>query len=286
MVAEVLRALDVRPAGRYLDATFGGGGHASSLLAALSDQGQLIGMDRDPTAVADARGTSSADARLRLVCDRFSNMSQYAEEGSLDGVLMDLGLSSMQLDDDSRGFSFHSTGPLDMRMDSSGGLTAADWLETAPLEQMEQVFREYGGERHARAVAEEIDRARQLSSAPATADDLAALICRIKPARDGRRHPATRVFQALRILVNRELEELTEGLRAAVRLLKAGGRLVIISFHSLEAALVARTVRECASLDFLGRALRPQPTEVRANPRSRSALLHRMEKAARPGGKP
>ena len=279
MAAEALRALAVHPDGRYLDATFGGGGHSRLLLQQLSQQGSLLALDRDPDAVR--RGCDTlVDKRLRLVHRRFSEMADTAPAHSMHGVFMDLGLSSIQLDDASRGFSFHAEAPLDMRMDTSCGDTAADWLERTSDERMAEAFRELSGERHAGAIATEIVKMRQISGVPATAADLAALICRVKPARDGRKHPATRVFQALRMIVNREMEELRLGLAAAVELLCEGGHLVVISFHSLEDSAVARFMRGCVDLKPLGRAQRPSQAEVARNPRARSALLRCAEKVA------
>lgn len=278
MPDEVMDALAVEPSGTYLDATYGGGGHSARLLDALAADGRLIAMDQDATAIGGS--AHHTDSRLRLVHDSFSAMAAYTEPQSLHGVLMDLGISNLQLADDERGFSFHADGALDMRMnrDSAKTLTAVDWLEQADDEQMADAFVRYGGERHAASIAKEIVRQRAVSGVPDTASALSALICRIKPARDGRRHPATRVFQALRIVVNRELEELSLGLQVALSLLRIGGRLVVISFHSLEESTVMDFARAQGDRLQVRRALRPQAAEKRRNPQARSALLRTLIK--------
>ena len=301
MLDEVLDALAVRPGGIYLDGTFGRGGHAAAILAAAGPRGRLYAMDKDPQAVAAARERFAGDARLQIVQDSFSGLGRWAEAegiaGRIDGILLDLGVSSPQLDDAGRGFSFLRDGPLDMRMDPEQGVSAADWLAVADEEEIADVIKRYGEERFARRIARAIVAAR--AEAPIrTTRVLAEVVAAAVPTRERNKHPATRTFQALRIHVNRELEDLEQGLAAAVDVLAPGGRLAVISFHSLEDRLVKRFLRREAKgpelppglpvrggqaagrLRLLGKARRPGEAEVAANPRARSAVLRVAERLA------
>ncbi len=305
MLAEVLEALAVKPAGRYLDATFGRGGHAAAILARLGTAGRLLVMDQDPEAVASARERFGDDPRVVIVHANFARLEAVVAAqgwcGCLDGILLDLGVSSPQLDDPHRGFSFRHDGPLDMRMDTTAGESAAQWLARATEREIARVLREYGEERHARRIARAIVAARREAPIRTTAR-LAEVVAAAHPAWEAGRHPATRSFQALRIHVNRELEVLPEALVQAVRVLAPGGRLAVISFHSLEDRIVKRYLRRCArgealprgiparesrrdlTLRLLGRARRPAAAEVAANPRARSAVLRVAERL--PTGRP
>ncbi|MGI9346353.1 MAG: 16S rRNA (cytosine(1402)-N(4))-methyltransferase RsmH [Gammaproteobacteria bacterium] len=273
MMVEALEGLAVRPSGCYLDATFGGGGHSKGILAQLDAEGSLRGLDRDAGMIEQGELLAQQDSRLALCHGSFSQMADLFQPNSFDGILMDLGISSIQLDDEQRGFSFHAEAPLDMRMDQGQQVTAENWLAQATETQMEQVFKQYGNERHAQRIAEAIASSRDLSSVPLTAAGLSALIGRVKPGRDGRKHPATRVFQALRLVVNNEIEELQRGLELSEGLLKEGGRLVVIAFHSLEDSLVSRFIRQSSMLFSASSVQKPTFAEKRSNPRSRSALL-------------
>ncbi len=291
LVAEVLEALAIKPAGVYVDGTFGRGGHSRAILARLGPQGRLVAIDRDPAAVAAARAI--ADPRLRVAHARFSELERTLDSlgiGQADGMLFDLGVSSPQLDDASRGFSFRSEGPLDMRMDPSSGVTAAQWLATASEREIGEAIREYGEERFAQQVAKAIVAARGREPLRSTRQ-LADLVGATVRTREAGQDPATRTFQALRILVNRELEEVQVMLPQALRRLAPGGRLAVISFHSLEDRIVKRYLQSCARPELprdlpirdsdlpqalamiVGRAIRPGEAEQRANPRSRSATL-------------
>ncbi|MGE0874769.1 MAG: 16S rRNA (cytosine(1402)-N(4))-methyltransferase RsmH [Burkholderiales bacterium] len=291
LVAEVIEALAIKPAGVYVDGTFGRGGHSRAILARLGPQGRLVAIDRDPEAVAAARAI--ADPRLRVAHAPFSALERTLEGlgiGQADGMLFDLGVSSPQLDDAARGFSFRAEGPLDMRMDSSSGVTAAQWLATASEREIGEAIREYGEERFAQQVAKAIVAARGREPLRSTRQ-LADLVGTAVRTREAGQDPATRTFQALRILVNRELEEVQVMLPQALRRLAPGGRLAVISFHSLEDRIVKRYLQSCARPELprdlpirdsdlpqalamiVGRAIRPGEAETRANPRSRSATL-------------
>ena len=298
LVAEVLAALQVRPDGCYLDATFGRGGHATALLATLGPGGRLLALDRDPAAACAAERLE-ADARFKFVRSRFSQLESQAAAhglaGKLDGVLFDLGVSSPQLDDPTRGFSFSHEGPLDMRMDPDHGIPAGDWLAHVTEAELSRVLAQWGEERFHRRVARAVIAARQ--QAPViTTGRLAALVAAAIPSREPGKHPATRTFQAIRIAVNDELGELRSALDQALRVLAPGGRLVVISFHSLEDRMVKHFMRDQArgqdlpldlpvpggphgaTLHRSGRALRPSLAEIAANPRARSAVLRVAER--------
>ena len=306
LLEEALQALDVRPDGVYVDATYGRGGHARGILTRLSAQGRVLALDRDPQACAAARMEFAGDARFSITKGSFSMLGEMIDgrglTGRVDGILFDLGVSSPQLDDPRRGFSFRQDGPLDMRMDPETGESAAAWLKRAPEPELERVIREYGEERFARRVARTIVRARAEHPIETTFQ-LADIVRRAVPTRERGKDPATRTFQAIRIFVNRELEELERALPQAVRTLAPRGRLVAISFHSLEDRLVKRFMRAEAKggetppdlpfapaafaprLRLLGKPVRPGAQEERDNPRARSAVLRAAERTdAETGG--
>ncbi len=296
MVAEVLAGLRVTPGGRYADGTVGGGGHAAAMLEQSGPNGWLFGCDRDGAAVEAAeRRLAPFAGRFELRRGNFAELFESAETGKWNGVLLDLGVSSPQLDVSERGFSFQQDGPLDMRMDDRQPLTAAEVVNTWSAEDLARLFWECGGETQSRRVARAIVQDRPFQ----TTRELAGLIERILPRGGSRTHPATKVFQALRIAVNDELENLKRGLAAAVKMLQPGGRLAVITFHSLEDRLVKDFGRERArDYEFTGpvddpelrrprapelrwvsrRAGKPGDAEIGANPRSRSAQLRVMEK--------
>lgn len=300
---EVVAALAIRPDGNYVDGTYGRGGHASSILAQLDEHGRLIVMDRDPRAIADARERMGNDERVTIIHDDYVNLPARIAALELgeqvDGVLLDLGVSSPQLDDAERGFSFQHSGPLDMRMNPTRGQTAADWLASADEAEIARVLWQYGEERHSRRIARRIVERRQTAPLQTTAE-LAQLIAETVPRPKNRRHPATRSFQAIRIHINQELTQLSQFLDAVFDILRIGGRLLIISFHSLEDRLVKRffkvnsTARKVPRglplrddqidsgirLKTLGRAIRAGAAELAINPRARSAVLRIAERAA------
>ena len=299
MAAEVLDALKPRPGGRYADGTVGGAGHAAGILNASSPTGWLYGCDRDGAAVEAARARLAEFAgRYEIRHGNFAETAGWIPAASCDGVLLDLGVSSPQLDSPERGFSFQHDGPLDMRMDTRQLLAAADLVNGASADELAKIFWEYGGERESRRLAKAIvhDRARRKFE---TTRQLAELIEKILPRTGKKTHPATKVFQALRIAVNDEIGSLKLGLEAAVKILKPGGRLAVITFHSLEDRVVKEFGRErTRRYTFTGdvdvpelrqpqepdlkcvtrRAIKPGMVEVNENPRSRSAQLRVMEK--------
>ena len=299
MVAEVLAALRPAPGGRYVDGTIGGAGHAAAILAASSPTGWLWGCDRDGAAIEAARSRLAGFAgRFELRQANFAELAEWVPPESCDGVLLDLGISSPQLDEAGRGFSFQLDGPLDMRMDQRQAETAARWVNEAGVEELARLFWELGGERRARQLARVIARERERRRF-ATTRQLADLIERWAPRGGRKAHPATRVFQALRMAVNDEIGSLQQGLAKALRVLKPGGRLVVITFHSLEDRLVKEFGRARArDYSFTGtvdvpalraprapelrwvnrKAIRTSAAEAAANPRSRSAQLRVLEK--------
>lgn len=298
MLAEVLVALRPQPGGRYVDGTLGAGGHAAAVLAASAPTGLLYGCDRDGDALAaTAARLAEFAGRFEIRRGNFDTLRDWVPAGSCDGVLLDLGVSSPQLDEAGRGFSFQNDGPLDMRMDTRQTQTAADLLNTADVGTLARLFWEYGDERESRRFAKAIVHDRE-QKAFTTTRQLAELIERLSPRRGRRAHPATRVFQALRIAVNDEIGSLERGLDGALGLLKPGGRLAVITFHSLEDRVVKLFGRARArDYTFAGtdvpelraprvpdvrlvtrRALTPGGVEVAENPRSRSAQLRVMEK--------
>lgn len=312
LLDEALAALNIgdeRRSGWYIDATFGRGGHSAAILSQLGPQGRLIALDRDPAAIAAGREKFGAEPRLTLAHGAFGDLAKAisgvlasAREtgGSIRkfaGVLFDLGVSSPQLDDASRGFSFMQDGPLDMRMDNSTGPTAAQWLADAPEREIVRVLREYGEERFAKRIAGAIVEARR--QAPiATTGQLAALIADAVPTREPGKHPATRSFQAIRMQINAELSQIESALQQTLELLAPGGRLCVISFHSLEDRLAKQFMQRNsqedpvyaglpdvpthaqAKLKRIGRAIHPSDAETSRNPRSRSAILRVAERLA------
>lgn len=301
LLDEVLAALNIRPDGVYVDGTFGRGGHAGAVLARLNEQGRLLAFDKDPAAVAAARERFAGDARFAIEHGAFTMLETVAQRegltGRINGVLLDLGVSSPQLEDPARGFSFQSDGPLDMRMNTQAGESAADWLARADEREISAVIRDYGEERFHRRIARAILTAR--AAAPLrTTVQLAELVARAVPTRERGKHPATRTFQAIRIFINSELDELEAVLDQAVRVLATGGRLCVISFHSLEDRIVKRFMRNRARQDqgppglpfpvpgktpdlkLVGKAVMPGDREVAANPRARSAVLRVAERLA------
>ena len=300
MAAEVLEALKPRPGGRYADGTLGGAGHAAGILAASSPTGWLSGCDRDGAAVeaAEKRLAETFAGRFEIRRGNFAEMAGWIPAGSCDGVLLDLGVSSPQLDSPERGFSFQQDGPLDMRMDDRQALTAADLVNGASAEELAKIFWEFGGERESRRFARAIIHDREQRKFETTRQ-LAELIERISPRAGRKAHPATKIFQALRIAVNDEIGSLKRGLEAAVEILKPGGRLAVITFHSLEDRVVKEFGRErtrdymftgevdvpelrqprAPEMKWLARkAIAPGEMELNENPRSRSAQLRVLEK--------
>ncbi len=290
LLHEAIEALVTDPRGRYVDATFGRGGHARLILQRLAPQGRLLAYDKDPEALAEAARIQ--DARFAIRHQGFAALGELAP-GSAAGVLMDLGISSPQIDNPARGFSFRADGPLDMRMDPTRGQSAAEWLATADQRQMAEVIREYGEERFAGPIAKAIVSRRQERGPVASTAELAELVAGAVKTREPGQNPATRTFQAVRIFINAELEELEQALEASLHVLQPGGRLVVISFHSLEDRIVKRFIarHSRAPVDrrvpfaepapALLRALarvRPSAAEVAANPRARSAIMRVAER--------
>lgn len=298
---ESLQQLNIKPDGNYLDCTFGRGGHSRGILQQLTANGRLMAIDRDVEAVSSqAAEQLSADSRFSLHHGCFSELtaivSEHGCQGRLDGVLMDLGVSSPQLDNSERGFSFLREGPLDMRMDSSRGWSAAEYLAQVDEQELVNVLFEYGEEKFARRIARAIVEQRVRQPLQTTLE-LATLIDNSVPFRDKFKHPATRTFQAIRIVVNQELQEIQSGLVQAAEMLAPGGRLVVISFHSLEDRIVKRFIRnesgrksnpgrlpvkeqdiQRGQLKPVGKAIKASEQEVRQNPRSRSAVMRIAEK--------
>jgi 16S rRNA (cytosine1402-N4)-methyltransferase len=296
LLEEAVNALRVREGETYVDGTFGRGGHSKAILARLGVRGRLLAFDQDPAAISDR---ALEDPRLELIHARFSTMHEALAArgiGEVAGVLLDIGTSSPQLDDAARGFSFSRDGPLDMRMDNSRGATAADFVNRAEESELREVISEYGEERFAKQVAAAIVAARRLEPIRTTRQ-LAEIVGRAVRTREPGQHPATRTFQALRIHVNQELEELEVTLPQATSLLAPAGRLAVVSFHSLEDRIVKNFIRERSTADRLprgvpvrakdlptpqltavGRAIRASEAEVRRNPRARSAVLRVAEK--------
>jgi 16S rRNA (cytosine1402-N4)-methyltransferase len=295
MLGEAVEGLAVQAGGRYLDGTFGRGGHARAVLSRLGPDGCLLLMDRDPTAIAAAQAEFAADPRVHIRHANFSSLAEWSEtDAGLDGVLLDLGVSSPQLDEAARGFSFMADAPLDMRMDTSQGESAADFLARADEREIADVLWTYGEERHSRRIARAIVADRDATPFTRTGQ-LAALLERVVGRREPGKHPATRSFQALRIRVNGELDALQLGMNAALERLNIGGRLSVISFHSLEDRAVKLFFRDHsgrvqnsrrgppvqaapARLAAVGKAQFPSAAEIAGNPRSRSAVLRVAEK--------
>lgn len=307
MLDEAVDALGVSAGARIVDATFGRGGHARAVLDRLGRDGMLVAIDRDPQAIAAARALAEQDPRVSVHEQPFDAIAEIVASvvpgGVVDGVLMDLGVSSPQLDDPERGFSFQHDGPLDMRMGVGAPVSAAAWIARARVDEMTRVFRELGEERHAGRIARAIERARAEEPIETTGR-LARIVADAHPSWERDRHPATRVFLAIRLHVNDELGQVRRGLGKAVDVLAVGGRLVVISFHSLEDRIVKRFMRDeergdpvlrglpvvgahpGARLHRVGKALRPSAAEVARNPRSRSATLRVAERLPLDDGLP
>ena len=299
LLNEVLAALAIQADGVYVDGTFGRGGHAAAILDELGPKGRLFAMDKDPEAVRSAREQFGDDPRFEIQQGAFTMLSravaQRQLQGQVNGLLLDLGVSSPQLDDASRGFSFSLDGPLDMRMDPSAGVSAAEWLQTASEKNIRGVLKTFGEERFAKRIAHAIVEQRDREPLRTTGQ-LAGLIADAVPVHEQGKHPATRSFQAIRIHINRELDDIREVLQQSPDVLAPGGRLAVISFHSLEDRIVKRFIRDeyrgeqppaefpLAGMDYhprlkpVGKAVRAGEAEVQGNPRARSAVLRVAER--------
>lgn len=292
LLNEAVQALSINPDGHYVDATFGRGGHTRLMLESLSAKGRLTAFDKDPQAVSVAQELAASDGRFSIRHEGFAHLAELGA-ACADGVLMDLGVSSPQIDDPQRGFSFRHDGPLDMRMDTTRGQSVAQWLETADISTLAEVIRDYGEERFAQSIAKAIDRRRQERGPFRTTSELAEIVAGAVKTREPGKDPATRTFQALRIFINAELEELQQALEASLQVLRPGGKLVVISFHSLEDRMVkqfmARHSRavvdrrvpfaEPAPMALRGlKRVMPSDEEVKGNPRSRSAVMRVAER--------
>jgi 16S rRNA (cytosine1402-N4)-methyltransferase len=299
LLKEALDALNIQPQGKYVDGTFGRGGHAKEIVQRLGPEGRLLVMDKDPQAIAVAKQLFADDARVIIAKGSFAMLKHKVGEldwiGAVDGILLDLGVSSPQLDDSDRGFSFRREGILDMRMDPESGRSAAQWIAQVKEQELATVLREYGEERYAKRIARAIVKAREMQPITTTRQ-LAEIITQANPKWETGKDPATRSFQAIRIFINNELEDLQACLAQVTDLLKTGGRLVIISFHSLEDRIVKRFIRDQAKGDRypaglpvtlaqlnprlkpIGKAIRPSHEEVAVNPRARSSVLRVAEK--------
>lgn len=304
LLNESIEGLAIKPDGIYVDGTFGRGGHSRQILSKLNEQGRLISIDRDPQAIQEAKNIQ--DPRFQIIHGPFSEIQTYIEalnlNGQINGVLLDLGVSSPQLDDPERGFSFLRDGPLDMRMDPTSGISAADWLNTASADDIAWVLKEFGEERFAKRIARAIVEHRENEQLPplTRTGQLANLIANAVPFKDKHKHPATRSFQGIRIYINSELEEIEKALNGALTVLSPQGRLSVISFHSLEDRLVKRFIRKQsqgpslppgiplteaqiqaigrAAMKSVGKALKPSDVEVSDNTRARSSVLRVAEK--------
>ncbi|MEO6697627.1 MAG: 16S rRNA (cytosine(1402)-N(4))-methyltransferase RsmH [Gammaproteobacteria bacterium] len=299
LIEEAIAGLAIQPDGLYVDGTFGRGGHARAILARLGSEGRLLALDKDPQAIAVAQEQFLSDKRFMIERGSFAMLKQQVERrgwlGKVSGVLLDLGVSSPQLDDPARGFSFSHDGPLDMRMDPDTGQSAADWLDAASEREIVQVLRDYGEERYAKRIAAAMVRAREVSPI-CTTQQLAEIVRAAHPAWEKDKDPATRSFQAIRIFINRELDDLEACLPQCIETLAPGGRLAVISFHSLEDRIVKRFMRKEArggefphqlpitsahfhpTLRLVGKAIHASQAEVQSNPRARSAVLRIAER--------
>ena len=299
LLGPAIAGLNLKADGWYVDGTFGRGGHSGAILEKLGGEGRLLAIDRDPSAIENASPALKSDPRLELINGKFSEVKRYAIErnvlGKVDGLLLDLGVSSPQLDEAGRGFSFRSDGPLDMRMDPTSGQSAADWLSRVEERTLRNVLQQLGEERNASRIARAIVAARAKAPIRRTAQ-LAEIIRSAVPSRGQKKHPATKSFQAIRIFINDELAELEKALEASIDLLKPGGRLCVISFHSLEDRRVKRFMRN-ASLEpvkyrglphippehrppfkLIGKAIKPTDEEIAGNVRARSSRLRIAER--------
>ena len=299
LLGPVLEGLDIRKDGVYVDATFGRGGHSRAILERLDAAGRLIAIDRDPQAIASAPAALTDDRRFLLVRSDFAELATCMEErgltGSVDGLLFDLGVSSPQLDEAHRGFSFTHDGPLDMRMDPDAGISAADWLQSVAEVELRRVLKNFGEERDAARIARAIVE-RRTAERIATTRQLADAVLSVVPAHARKKHPATKTFQAIRIFINGELEQIETALQQSLAVLKTGGRLCVISFHSLEDRIVKRFMRDASreseqyrgmpdvpaefrpKLRLVGKPVAATADEVAANARARSARLRIAER--------
>lgn len=301
LLEEALQGLNIKANGNYVDGTFGRGGHSGALLSRLNQEGHLLALDKDPAAIAEAEHRFSDDGRFTIRQASFAKLKQEVITvgwlGQVDGILLDLGVSSPQLDDATRGFSFQQEGPLDMRMDPSHGQSAASWLAAAREQDIVRVLKEFGEERFARRIARTIVSTRE-ENPIVTTGQLAAIVAAAVPTREPGKDPATRSFQAIRIFINKELDDLKVCLDDVLEVLKPGGRLVVISFHSLEDRIIKRFIREQEKGDSyppdlpvtqfqlnprlraVGKPVRAGDEEVRSNPRARSAIMRVAERLA------
>jgi 16S rRNA (cytosine1402-N4)-methyltransferase len=301
MLVEAIKALNLREDGIYVDATLGRAGHTKAILEQLGPKGRVLALDRDPAAIETATQLSASDPRFIFKSAAFSDVQLFCEEqsvvGRVDGILMDLGVSSPQLDTAERGFSFRLLGPLDMRMDTTQGMTAAEWINSADETEIAFILKEYGEERFHRRIARAIVNARNIEPITTTLQ-LAEIVSKANPAWEKHKHPATRSFQAIRIWINRELEEVASGLTQGLQILAPKGRLVVISFHSLEDRLVKHffqkneqgddVPRHLPLLHYqinqkcrrIGKKMKPSEEEVFNNARARSAILRVAEKVS------
>ena len=301
LLDEAVNALAIESDGFYIDGTYGRGGHSQLILEQLGEQGSLLGIDKDPEAILHGNEIQKQDKRLHMYQGTFANIKAIADDGNflgeVDGVLLDLGVSSPQLDDAERGFSFLRDGPLDMRMDPTSGISAAEWLNVADLDEITDVLKRYGEEKFGKRIAHAIVTQRQTNPLTTT-QELVDLIDEAVPVKDKFKHPATRSFQGIRIFVNAELSDLEAALDGILEVLKPGGRLAVISFHSLEDRIVKRFIRKHVQGDHFpkglpvtekqlnrrlkahGRAIKASDDQIAANPRSRSAVMRVAEKLA------
>jgi len=299
LLNEAVEALNINSAGRYVDGTFGRGGHSKLILEQLGPDGHLLGFDKDPLAITTAEKEFSDDTRFSITQSSFAELeaviTQYGWHGNVDGVLLDLGVSSPQIDDAARGFSFQNDGPLDMRMNPDQGLSAAQWVAQASEADIAKVLKEYGEERFAKRIARAIVNAREEQPIETT-KQLASIVAAANPKWEKGKDPSTRSFQAIRIFINSELEELEQCLLQAVNILKPGGRLVVISFHSLEDRIVKHFIRNMeqgeqlpidlpvmhvevnSKLRRMGKAIKASDEEVKQNTRARSAVMRIAER--------
>ncbi len=299
LLDETLTALNIRPKGLYIDGTFGRGGHARAILERLSSKGQILGLDKDPEAFMEGQSLAAKDERFTIEQCSFATLSNVVQtrswQGKVDGILLDIGVSSPQLDIAERGFSFRKDGPLDMRMNPDEGISAADWLAHASMDEITTVIKTFGEERFGKRIARAIVETRE-DSPLRTTKQLADLVDKASPFREKNKHPATRTFQAIRIYINNELDDLSVALQQAIDVMAIGGRLTVISFHSLEDRIVKRFFRDQAkgdnlpahfpitadqlnpSIKLIGKAIKAGEQELADNPRSRSAVLRVVEK--------
>lgn len=300
LLNESIEALNIDPNGIYIDATFGRGGHSRAILQKLSDKGRLIALDRDLTAIEAAQALKP-DKRFSIHHCAFANLKAIVDEldvyGKVNGILMDIGVSSPQLDDASRGFSFMQDGPLDMRMDKNSGISAAQWLNTASVSEIAEVIKKFGEEKFGTRIARAVEQFREIKPLTTT-KEFADLIVDAMPVKDKHKHPATRTFQGVRIFINGELKQLETGLCEGKDVLVKGGRLAVISFHSLEDRMVKRFIKQKSQgkhypnklpikqeevdsgkeIKPIGRAIKPSSAEIKINPRARSSVLRVAEK--------